>query len=170
MIKNLRNSLILLLATLLMSACGNNEFKDLNEKLAQLKQSAITDKANHAAQLPTPPEPIKYTAQPNQSPFTMTAAAQQQGETKKLSNNPLQSYSLTVLRFVGTVKENGKVVAFIQTPENKIYPVNEGDLIGDQYGKITHIDQDKIDIMEKIAAEGYAKEHLVTLQLKEGTQ
>lgn len=162
-------NIALLIASLCLSACGDRHyFKDLNAKIAELKQVAVTNN-NHANPLPAEPTPVKYTATESRTPFINTT--QKSGENAAAASHPLQAYSLSVLRFVGTVDENGTIIAFIQAPDNKVYPAKEGDLIGNQFGKITHIDYDKIDIMEKVATDSLPlKQRLVTLQLKEGTQ
>ena len=76
-----------------------------------------------------------------------------------------------MLRFVGTVTQNGDTVAFITAPDSRIYQIKVGDVIGDRQGKVVTIDADRISLIEQSAEDGPAgMKRVVTLKLKETSQ
>jgi Tfp pilus assembly protein PilP len=76
-----------------------------------------------------------------------------------------------VLRFVGTVTQNGSTIAFISAPDNKIYQIKAGDIIGDHDSEVTQIDSDRISMIEQYSENGSTPmKRVVTLQLKEVSQ
>ena len=67
---------------------------------------------------------------------------------------------------VGTVTKGKNYVAYIVTPDNLIYQVKEGDIIGDQHGKVVKIESSKMKIVEEDMANGEkSMQRMVTLQL-----
>jgi len=85
---------------------------------------------------------------------------------KQVAGNSIQSFPLRLLKLTGTVTEKNRVVAFIQTPDNMIYQVGQGDIIGDQSGKVVSIEPNRILIMENSTSQ-HAKQHIVTLEIKD---
>ncbi len=89
------------------------------------------------------PPPVSYQPKTTRSPFEESSALQQD-----LQAHPLQAFPLNALQFKGTVTQNGQSQAYVMAPDNKLYEINVGDVIGDHYGKITHIYPDHIEIEE----------------------
>ena len=82
--------------------------------------------------------------------------------------NPMQAYPVNKYQFVGVVDEQDHLSAYLLAPDGQIYQVNEGDVIGDNYGKISKIDTDHLTVVEtgkdqnnKVAQQS------ITLELKE---
>lgn len=165
----------LLGAILLLVSCDRGgPSKDLQAYLTKVKSAEMTSSMSKAdstlrVATPIPPVQVKYEAASRRSPFETMASATTKN---RVITNPLQTYPLDVLRFVGTVTQNAKTAAYIAAPDNRIYQVKVGDLIGEHDSKVLSIDPEKVTLMDKVAAEEGAApvEHEVTLQLKESNQ
>jgi len=55
------------------------------------------------------------------------------------SGTVLTKYSLSQLSMVGTITHEGEMYAIIKTPDNRVYPVMAGNLVGIEGGKVTQI-------------------------------
>lgn len=163
--------LIVVLGTMFLVSCDSSKpFKDIQEKIDKLKQTEVKSDAGNKdkTRKEAPPETAKYIAEKRRSPFEVMEAAPSKG---KDSSNPLQAYPLDMLRFVGTVTQNGNTIAFISAPDNKIYQIKTGDMIGDHDSEVIKIDSDRISLMELYSEDGSAAmKRVVTLQLKEISQ
>lgn len=60
----------------------------------------------------------------------------------------LESYSLDTLRMVGTLEQNEIAWALVQTKEGTIHRVRSGNHMGRNYGRITQISEEKINLTE----------------------
>ncbi|EKD45541.1 MAG: hypothetical protein ACD_69C00244G0004 [uncultured bacterium] len=153
---------LVLACIFLLYGCSNNKeerFEDLHNYIANLKQTAAT-KLNKNAALITSSPPIQYRAEILRSPFDPAETAAQK---KDKILNPLQSYPLSMLRFVGILVYNGKVFAVVMAPDNKVYQVKKGDIIGDHGGIVASLQQNQLNIMEP----NENGSHIVTLHLKD---
>lgn len=145
--------------TLLLAGCGNDNLHDLREKLQKIKrESAEIKKPNFIAGLQLP-KPVSY-----QSELMRSESSFKQGD----SANPLQNFPLNTLKYIGTLFKENQLFAYILTPDNMIYSVKAGDLIGDQNGRINKINPEQLDIVENRLENGKKpKQEIVTLKLKE---
>ena len=66
----------------------------------------------------------------------------------KVSKTPLQT-DYTKLRFTGTISKNNKILALVETSDQKGYVVNEGNLIGPMFGFVDEVHPEKIIVIEK---------------------
>ena len=159
------------MSAFLLLACDRGKpHKDLQEYIDKLKHETVKDESGNAVKITKqlPPVSAKYESNAHRSPFAVQEAAPVKGGS---SSNPLQSYPLDMLRFVGTVTQDGKTKAFISAPDNKIYQIKEGDAIGDHDSKVITIESDRISLMEQYIDEGNTEmKRVVTLQLKEASQ
>ena len=158
-------------SVMLMFACdGSQPFKDLRTYIAGLKQAKIEPDAAELASTKPDVVPVstKYEAATRRSPFEMMEASPTKGVE---STNPLQSYPIDMLRFVGTVTQDNQTIAFVSAPDNKIYQVKVGDILGDSDNKVVTIESDRISLMEQSGDNGNAAmKRVVTMQLKESSQ
>ena len=109
------------------------------------------------------PVPARFQAGQFRSPFENTNL----GNANKTALTPLQAYPLSMLRFVGIIEKGNMRFAFILTPDNKVYSISKGDILGDHYGKVVNITKQKIDIMEETSEGNSKMPRMTTLQLKE---
>jgi type IV pilus assembly protein PilP len=156
--------LTIVVSAIFLNGCDNRpDVDDLRNYVAKLKQKIESRKNNDALSALRLPSPPAYTIKLSRSPFADYAVV------KSVSTDPLQASSIDKLRFMGTLVESNGIVAYILTPDNKVYPVKIGDIIGDKYGKITKIYPDRIEVTEPVTPESgeNASTRIVVLQLKE---
>ena len=167
----LRFSGAIITFSLLLAACdGNEPFKDLSDYIAGLKGKDTPAQSEEKVSPVTAPAPssIQYQSKALRSPFEVREIT---NVKSSVAANPLQAYPLDMLRFVGTVTQNGDTVAFITAPDSRIYQIKVGDVIGDRQGKVVTIDADRISLIEQSAEDGPAgMKRVVTLKLKETSQ
>lgn len=113
------------------------------------------------------PFAVSYHADKFRDPFKDNSETVGSKQANYLSE--LMNYPISMLKFVGTLSIDGSLAAFILAPDNKIYQVKEGEMVGDRKGQVLHIYSDRIEIIEKDPDSGNATtQRLVTMQLKEG--
>lgn len=158
-----------LIPLLLLAACSGSEpYQDIQAYFKQVddQQTLYTDQLHkHDIKLP---EAVVYSGNLRRSPFEATAIVTE--TSKATATNPLQAYSITVLRLLGTVTENGSTVAYVTAPDNMVYHVQVGDMIGDHHGKIVSIQPGSVNVMELDADNPKEKmQRIVTLRLRNDT-
>jgi type IV pilus assembly protein PilP len=157
---------IVLAVMLVLSGCsGRKHMRDLQQYVAQLKQTSQSPQKTSLLKNLVPPTPVTYTATHARSPFISNNDSSASHMT---SAHPLQNYQVEQLSFKGTVTQGDNTWAFILAPDNKLYQVKLGDMIGNHYGKIINISSTTLVIREPVDAltPGTANTKLVTLQLK----
>jgi len=158
---------VMLPATIFLSGCdSNSKFKDLQKYIENLKKEEGKETKNKTAELKeAAPVSVKYSSMTLRSPFEVLEATPAKG---RIATNPLQAYQLDMLRFVGTVTKNGSTIAFVSAPDNRIYQIKVGDVIGDHDSEVVKIESDRISLIEQYTEDGNAPmKRVVTLQLKE---
>lgn len=158
-------TMILFLSFIFITACENDSKQEqVNLYIDKIKEklSHHKDQTNNVAIFKIP-EKMLYQREITRSPFANSefVAANRTGQ-------PLEQYSLSMLHFVGTVTNHNIYYAYILAPDNKLYTVKLGDILGDHQGVITEIDVDRIEIMETINEAGKpVAQRIITLQLKD---
>ena len=157
-----------LLGGIILTGCGERRhLHELQHYVTQLRQATTLPKI-----LPprltglAPPASVVYRGSNLRSPF-VPALAVNAGAND--GNQPLQNYPLTQLRYKGIVTQGANSWGFILAPDNKLYQVRLGDIIGDRYGKIITISSTSLVIQERveqIMSLGKPDTRIVTLQLK----
>jgi type IV pilus assembly protein PilP len=165
---NNRMVLIFLVAIFLLFSCDQSKpYSDLQSFIDKLQHMEVKHDDAELVKKKNEPEPVsvKYESGARRSPFEMMDVA----PTKNIvSLNPLQAYPLDMLRFVGTVSQKGTNIAFVSAPDNKLYQLKVGDIIGDRNSQIVAIESDRISLIEQYTENGNATmKRVVTLQLKE---
>lgn len=159
--------LLLLFICLLTSCSSNRHLRDLQKYVDDLTKSTLG-----APEKVTPlplhiPTPVIYQANSDRSPFDAS------GEITKTAHlsilHPLQNYTISSLKFKGLViTQDKQSYAFILAPDEKLYQVKLGDIIGNHYGKISKIYPDRIEVEEQVTDNSkLATTRIVTLQLKD---
>jgi len=161
--------IVIAIASLLYSCSQRQNTGDLKNYIEHLKQASnkpLTSTPVSSLKMPTPEA---YKSDALRSPFgTFGETNPNSINTKSLSTNPLLAYSLSMLKLVGTLSQNGTTTAFILAPDTIIYQVQVGEKIGDHQGSVTEIHEDRIEVMEQESGSVVgAGQRLVTLRLKE---
>ncbi|MDR3476512.1 MAG: pilus assembly protein PilP [Gammaproteobacteria bacterium] len=150
-----------------LTGCGRSEsFHDLRQFLQKTDQEAIQNEKSKQPSLISQPEAVTYISQSGRTPFEETSSVSLTDTAS--TRNPINRYPLNLLRFVGVISQNNEVSAYILTPDDKLYSVAVGDIIGDHSGKVVRIDSNELEIVEQASEGGKpATQHIVTLQLKD---
>ena len=156
--------MLLTCAVLVLGGCAQN-MQDLHDYLAQVK-----------ARAPTPIDPIPqikqaetflYVSDDRRSPFTpstaseLVTAATVRGDGPRPDPNrrreELEGYPLDTLKMVGTLKKQSNYWGLVQTRDRMIHRVEAGNHLGENYGRILDINEDRISLRELIqdGAGGY---------------
>lgn len=171
-----RVGIIMLIVFTLTGCDRNHSFKDLQTYVDQLRETAAPRESDDPDMRKprAEPESVKVESGSRRSPFAIVETLSADKKNKRgevMADNPLLTYPLDVLRFVGTVTRKGETVAIISTPDNKIYQVKSGDVIGDRDSTIVSIDSDRINLEEQYSENGgQPMKRVITLQLKESSQ
>jgi type IV pilus assembly protein PilP len=157
----------LLLVTFLLAGCGDPELEDLQEYVADAKDSSMGKKLEPPPEI-DPYRPFTYTAQGLKDPFVVSRFAQPQTFPEEdLSsvetidsgirpdpNRPreeLEKYSLGSLQMMGTFSNaQGELWALVKAPDGLIYRVQEGNYLGSDHGQVVNITEQRIDLTEII--------------------
>ncbi len=160
-----RHVFLFLAIVMLLFACNNNrKVRDLQDYITKLKASNNTTVKVDVSSF-QPPQPVIYKFGSSRAPFE---SSEKSLIGKNAISNPLEAYSISTLRFVGTISQDDTTAGYILTPDNKVYSVKPGDTIGDHGGKIKTIRADRIEVIEIENKDNKQDiQHLVTLQLKE---
>lgn len=157
--------LILLSGALLFGCDRNNRLADLHRYMNNVKKSdSVTKIASLPPITPSFTQPVTYKANAIRAPFQLNIEPNNQ---RVAGSGPLQSFPLTALKFVGTAAEGNMVTAYILTPNNMIFQVKKGDVIGEHYGKIINILPSTITVEENKAGDKGKGSKIVELQLKD---
>lgn len=145
---------LLLAAALMLAGCTRGT-SDLHEWVAQ-------QKAKKGAPIPPLPviktfETFTYADQDLRDPFGPSAAEQDTGATagprpdQNRPKEPLEMFALDSLKMVGTIGSGSGIEALVKDPGGVIHPVHRGEYMGQNYGHITAISDDHIDLVELVS-------------------
>jgi type IV pilus assembly protein PilP len=150
----LRELLIIFVSLLALTACSGESHNDLSTYVDQVK-------ARKAGRIPPLPEVknyefYQYSKADLRDPFkasvteAITEAMTGVGLQPDMQRNrePLESFPLDTLRFVGHLQQNGRVWAVVTAPDSLVYRVEEGNYLGQNFGRISLISEDRIDLLE----------------------
>lgn len=147
---------LLLLFTLLLTACGREEFKDLEDFV----KNSGADMRGKVAPPPEikPYEPFNYDNATNlPDPFQPRQQTLKNAGTPGL-NQPdlerhreeLESFPLESLKMVGFLYQNKIGYAIIRSPDSKVHRVTTGNYLGQNFGQIKAITESEIQIHEMV--------------------
>jgi type IV pilus assembly protein PilP len=146
----------LVLAQVLLAGCSSDGLDDLRDFV----KTAHADRKPKVEPLPEikPYEAFAYAAADLTDPFS-AANLKPQSAQAKLSGprpdmnrrkEPLEDYPLDSLKMVGTLSRGKQSWGVIQTTDGAVYRVQKGNHLGQNFGRITRITDEKIDLIELI--------------------
>jgi len=151
--------LVMGVLTLLLVGCAGGNNDDLQAFINEVKASS----KGRIQPLPefVPVENFTYSASNLSDPFMSwdIRAAMAAKEEQKASANglqpdlgrrrePLEAFPLDTLRMVGTMEREGKNSALVQSPDGLVSRIVVGNYLGQNYGQVVGIGQDKISLIE----------------------
>lgn len=169
-------NLAVITAVLFLAACGGDQHQDLKEELKNLTK----DMRGRLEPLPVvkPYEPVPYKVFDLPDPFgpakielAIAAAAKSKGGANAPSitrpKEPLEAYPLESLKMVGTLSQKGVTYALVRA-DNSIYRVKAGNYLGQNFGVVTGINENQINLKELVQdASGDWTERKIALQIVE---
>ena len=161
-----------------LAGCGNNDFSDLNQNIAKIKAAP---KAT-IKPLPEVKDIESFIFNPNglRDPFKPIAQPEQQNAVPELSpgggikpdsarrKEEMEVFDLESIKMVGTIKMKSKLWGLVKAGDGIVHRVQVGNYMGKNYGKITRISIDKIELMEIVPDKpGRWREQKTSLALTE---
>lgn len=180
-LQSMRTALVLLLAALL-AACADSNQDELQQWMTERRAQVRT----RVTPLTEPKQfvPQAYTQESAADPFSQQRLASMltQDATPGTVNTgligpelarrkePLEAYPLDAMRMVGSLRRAGSPVALIRV-DNLLYQVRMGEHLGQNYGKVTKIDEAEV-ILREIVQDGGGEwiERAASLQLQENVK
>ncbi|MBY0579519.1 MAG: pilus assembly protein PilP [Burkholderiales bacterium] len=154
----MRTGLTLILA-LSLSACGQTEFRDLNE-FVKNSGANLRGKVEPLPEI-RPYEPFAYDDFDLTDPFNprkmeIAKAGKGGGLQPDLTRRKeaLESFPLEGLQMVGVIRQSSTIYALIKAPDNTLYRVATGNYLGQNFGKITEISEKMVKIQELVQDSG----------------
>lgn len=122
-------------------------------------------------------ETFEYTDQGLRDPFGPSPSEQRESASngphpdQNRPREPLESYPLDALHMVGTIGMGNKIEGLVKDPDGVIHRVHAGNYLGQNYGRITGISEDHIDVVELVPnGSGGWMERPATVALGEATK
>lgn len=147
-----------------------------------LRQWVAQEKAKKGAPLQPLPviktfETFTYDAQDRRNPFDLSAEEQEQAAAsgpqpdQNRTREPLESFPLDSLKMSGTLGLAKSMEGLVRDPDGVVHRVRVGNYLGQNYGRITAIAEEKIDLVELIPnGSGGWMERAATMALGDGKQ
>jgi len=140
---------------LLLAGCGQDQFSDLREFMA----NAGTSGQPPLEPLPEVKPQVTFLYEPGNMPDPFKPRslkpAKGGGEFQPdltRPKGPLEQFPLEGLRMVGTIGKDGQQYALVRTPapENTLYRVKKGDYMGLNFGLVIGITDSGIELRETV--------------------
>jgi type IV pilus assembly protein PilP len=162
-------------AALLLAGCGDSDVKEVRDWMEQVRQE--TRPAVKPLSEPKDFIPYAYNAKDAVEPFSQDKLLSQlarAAETAQDPNKPdlqrpkevLETFPLDTMHMVGTLQKAGANCALLQI-DRAVYQVRVGQRIGQNFGIVTRVGDDAINIREVVQdAAGEWVERMAKLELQ----
>ena len=172
-------TLILIFAVMqgLLSGCGNDDVSDLTHYIQSVKErpkgsieplpenKIVETFIFNPEGLRSPFRAIEKNTSANGSDDSVEGGLRPDTDRRK---EELEAFSLDSLRMIGTLKDQQGLWGLIQSKAGTIHSVRVGNYMGQNYGTIIRILDDKIELMEIVPDKpGTWREQQATLALAE---
>ncbi len=170
----MKKTVLIITAILTLSGCVTNEMSDLE---AYVKKTKATYKG-HVDPLPEfkHQPPYAYAARDIRDPFKAVVDIEVvSGPSTKgprpdenRSREPLEEFSLDSLRMVGTLAQKEYEWVLIKDPDGLLHRVSVGHYMGQNYGKVTSVNEEEVTLLEIIPDKQHGwKERVAAIALSE---
>ena len=164
-----------MLAATLLAGCGDSDVREVRDWMEQVKR----DTRPAVKPLPEPKDflPYAYGAKDAVDPFDPNKLLGELARAAATSNNPnqpdlqrpreqLETFPLDTMQMVGTMEKGGTRFALLQV-ERSLYQVKAGQRIGQNFGVVTRVSEDAVDIREVVQdAAGEWTQRVTKLELQ----
>lgn len=164
------NAVFILLLPVILIACGSSS-DDLNHYINTIKSRPAK-----------PIEPIPAFAQLStfsypenvvrRNPFIPLSPKQQEDlfePNSQRPKQPLEAFPLDTLKFVGILRQDGKIWGLIMQPGGLVSRIKVGDYMGQNYGQVLAIKDKWINLEETIKINGKWKKRGMIINLRTPT-
>ena len=153
---------ILFTILILLAGCSDPSMRDLEDFVAATKNKAYGEKFEPLPKI-EPYQPFTYAAEGLKDPFALSSFvvdAMTQEEIPVFDNGikpdlnrpreELEKYTLGSLQMVGTFQDfnSQELWALIKAPDGIVHRVRKGNYIGEHFGQIYNVTEDRIDLQE----------------------
>ena len=161
--------------SLLLAACGGEQYGDLKEELNALTK----DMRGAVAPLPVvkPYEPVPYLGAELKDPFgpgkielvtrgAGTSASKIRPDDSR-PKEPLEAFAMESLKMVGTLQQGKQFFALIKA-DVSLYRIKAGNYLGQNFGLVTEVSESEVKVRELVQdTSGDWAERLGAIQLQE---
>lgn len=176
--------ILLWFALIFLAACEDQKMTDLKQHIAEIK----AERKVALLQMPTFPTEkiVPYEGSASSSPFESFDKDKKAAVDVNANNNantlppgcirpdryrnpePLEAFPLDSLTMVGTLQEGNNMWALITDPQKIVHKIKVNYYLGQNYGKVTSIIENKIDVIELYSDEiGCFFERSAAVSMKE---
>ena len=148
-----RTILLSVIGMLMLTGCGG---ESKSEKLQKYVDEQKKQPPPPIEPIPTvkPFETFEYMAKSLNNPFVPPVISKPIDTTNQPDTNRkkemLEAFPLDSLRMVGVLSQNNRVWAIIVAPNETVHRVQAGNYVGQQFGRIDKVEQDKVLITETV--------------------
>jgi type IV pilus assembly protein PilP len=173
------HALLALACSALLAGCGEGDVREVRDWMEQVQRE--TKPAVKPLAEPKDFIPYAYGAKDAVDPFNASKLLSELARTAAKSPSPftpdlqrprelLETFPLDTMRMVGNMQKNGTNFAMVQI-DRTIYRVKTGQRIGQNFGVVTHVSDDVVDIREVVQdATGDWVEHMAKLELQQNKE
>lgn len=156
--KSAQLTVMLMAFIAVLGGCADAELDQLERTLADIRQSPGGQPPAVSVDWPESPT-LAYLYSEERSPFLAPEAIAEGGVNptdgalapdQQRVPEPLERFQLQELRLVGTLRMGGRQVAMIASPDGNVTSVREGNYMGSDYGRISHIAAQEISVNERV--------------------
>ena len=175
MILDMKRAGAFVAAALLLAGCGDSDVKEVHDWMDQVRQQ--TRPAVKPLAEPKDFIPYAYGAKEAVDPFSPNKLLSQLAKAAETSHDPnkpdlqrtrelLETYPLDTMKMVGTMQKGSVTYALLQI-DRAVYQVRAGQRIGQNFGIVTRVSDDAINIREVVQdAAGEWVERMAKLELQ----
>jgi type IV pilus assembly protein PilP len=155
-------TLTMLAGALLLAGCGDSDVREVRDWMAQVQRDTRPSVKKLAA--PKDFIPYAYDQKEAVDPFNQTKLLGELAKAAESSNNPnrpdmnrpkelLETFPLDTMKMVGAIQTGGVTYGLVQIDKN-VYKVKTGMRVGQNYGLVTRVAENAIDIREVVQDAG----------------
>lgn len=145
----------MVLASIILSACASDGMDDLR----RFVRDAHKDRKPRVEPIPEVKthEVFAYTSEEGVDPFASfnlrprgIARRKEGGPDVSRRKEALEDYPLDALKMVGTLSRKRQTWAIVQAPDGTVHKAQVGNYLGENFGKITRISEEKVNLIETL--------------------
>ncbi len=148
---------------ILLTGCQRvDELAGIKKEIAELKQTSRHQAMVTAQNELQLPKPVVY-----QHLVSLVDDQSKSADKQTQLLQPLQAYSLSSYQFIGTLTRHKQTFGYLKAPNDIVYQVKRGDLLGTEYGQITDITSGQLSVLVDDKTKKPPKRQVITMQLRE---